>query len=116
MAMSTSLEAARAVAPGASSKPGIDLAWPWRPDRRGLGPMSATSRAVGAKLGCRFGGSVVRGSASASAAAAAAAAAGNPDLPGRLGDPGDGRLSAAAAAAAAAAASAGAGTRLGGSV
>src|ERR671910_93131 len=40
---------------------------------------------------------------------ASAPAAGHADLPGRLGDPGDGRLSAAAATAAA---SAGAGTRL----
>ena len=43
-------------------------------------------------------------------AAASAAATGDADVPGRLGDPGDGRLSAAAAAAAAAA---GARTRLG---
>ena len=51
-------------------------------------------------------------SASAASAAASAAASGDADLPGRLGDPGDGRLSAAAAAAAPAAASAGAGTGL----
>ncbi len=50
--------------------------------------------------------------ASAASAASAAASAGDADLPGRFGDPGDGKLSAASAAAAAAAASAGAGTRL----
>src|SRR4029450_12994089 len=52
-------------------------------------------------------------SATASAAAATAAAAtGDADVPGRIGDPGDGRLPATTAAAAAATASAGAGTRL----
>ena len=59
-------------------------------------------------LQLRWSGS---GSAAAApaAAAAAAAAAGDADVPGRVGDPGFGRLSAAAAAAAAAA---GAGARL----
>ena len=46
------------------------------------------------------------------ASASAASAAGHPNLPGRLGDPGDGNLSAAASASAASAAAAGAGTRL----
>ncbi|MCY7281198.1 MAG: hypothetical protein LH610_09965, partial [Sphingomonas bacterium] len=41
--------------------------------------------------------------ASAAAPAAASAASGDADLPGRFGDPGDGRLPAAAAAAAASA-------------
>ncbi len=49
-------------------------------------------------------------SAAAASAAASAATSGDADLPGRLGDPGDGHLSAAAASAAAAAA--GAGTRV----
>ena len=46
--------------------------------------------------------------AAAAAASASAASSGDADLPGRLGDPGDGHLSAAAAAAASAAAGAGA--------
>ena len=52
----------------------------------------------------------------AAATTAAAASTGDADLPGRLGDPGDGCLSATATAAAAAAAAAGAGTGLKGPV
>ena len=54
-------------------------------------------------------GSAAAASATAAAAASAAAATGDADVPGRFGDPGDGRVSAATAAASA---SAGAGTRL----
>ena len=85
----------------------------------GPGPMLAAWADLGDKQGLRAprrlplrrrgrGGS----SAASAAAAAAAAASGDPDLPGRLGDPGDGNLPAAAASAAAPAAAAGAGTRL----
>ena len=50
--------------------------------------------------------------ATPAASASAASASGYPDLPGRIGDPGDGHLPAAASAATAASASAGARARL----
>ena len=53
-----------------------------------------------------FARAAAAASAAASAASAAAAASGDADVPGRLGDPGDGRLSGSAASAAAAAAGA----------
>ena len=66
-------------------------------------------KGVGLRAGWRIGGRSGSAASAASAAASASAASGDADVPGRFGDPGDGRLSAAAAAAAAAA---GARTRL----
>ncbi len=78
-----------------------------------FGAFLGEPRTFGLTLRGKWGPSERAAAAAASAApAAAAAAAGDADLPGRIGDPGDGQLPAAATAAAAAAASAGAGTRL----
>ena len=77
-----------------------------------FGAFLAEPRTFGLTLRGQVRAAAARAAGSAAAAAASAAAAGDADLPGRLGDPGDGHLSAAASAAAAAAASAGAGTRL----
>ena len=67
------------------------------------------SHSMLASLIYNFGAPAAAAAATAAAAAASAATSGDADVPGRLGDPGDGRLPGAAAAAAAAAA--GAGTR-----
>ena len=75
----------------------------------------AVRRDVEGPCGLRVADLHVRRSAataSASASAASAATSGDADLPGRLGDPGDGHLSASASAAAAAAAAAGTGAGL----